>query len=76
MSKPFGDAVALSVLGAVNNWEKGDRSAPLDVLFEAYFKGIRTDFVLDSPAPVSRLTKLQAILESGGLSCNYSAFNN
>ena len=76
MSKPFGDAVALSVLGAVNNWEKGDRSAPLDVLFEAYFKGIRTDFVLDSPAPVSRPTKLQAILESGGLSCNYSAFNS
>lgn len=75
MSKPFGDAVVLSVLCAVNTWKKRGGSGPLDDHFKAHLEAIHTDFLIDAPSPVSRLTKLEGLLKSGIVSINDDAFS-
>ncbi|KAL3939842.1 MAG: hypothetical protein SGARI_001218 [Bacillariaceae sp.] len=74
MSKPFGDAVALSVLCAVHAWKKSDGSSPLDDHFKSHFEAIHADFLPDTPSPVSRLTKLEGLLKAGIVSINDDAF--
>ena len=73
MSKPFGDAVALSVLVAVWKWNK-DKSYSLDHYFKQQFSAIHTNFLTSPRAPVSRLASLQSHLEEGMVSINADAF--
>ena len=74
MSKPFGDAVALSVVCAVHSWKKSGGSGPLDDHFKSHFEAIHVDFLPDTPSPVSRLSKLEGLLKAGIVSISDAAF--
>jgi len=73
MSKPFGDAVALSVLVAVWKWSV-EKKYSLDHYFLQQFRAIHTNFLTSSRAPVSRLESLQSHLEEGKVSVKEDAF--
>ena len=73
MSKPFGDAVVLSVLCAVNTWKKIGGSGALDDYIKTHLEAIHADF--HSPSAVSRLTRLEDLLKSSIISINDDAFN-
>ena len=75
MSKPFGDAVTLSVLCAIHAWKKSGGSGALDDHFKSHFEAIHADFLPNTPSPASRLTKLEGLLRSGIVSVNDDAFS-
>jgi hypothetical protein len=75
MSKPFGDAVVFSVLGAIHEWHIGGRVGDLDGFFSSQFHSIHSNFIDEPRSPESRLTNLQVSIESGELTINPNTFN-
>lgn len=78
LSKPFGDAVTLSVLLAARDCltQQDDNKASLDDLFKKRFKNIKTDHIGDEERnPASRPKILEDLLTNGMLRSTKSHLN-
>jgi hypothetical protein len=75
LSKPFGDAVMLSVLLAARDLMQDDYEHSLDNAFKERFKGIKTYYIGgEERNPASQLGALEDMLRNGSLKVNPDAF--